>query len=142
MNAKKLIIGSVVVIGVVLITGCASKFHKSNLENFVFERFDKDDDSKLSKKEHFNMIFSRFERMDDNEDAKVTKKELKDSIFANIKSDFADYYLNRYDLNKDEKITKFELIEQSKVEFKNLDRNSDGVLSRTEFKKQKSPFKK
>lgn len=142
MNAKKLITSSLVVVSVVLTTGCAGKFHKGNLENFVFEKFDKNDDSKLSKKEHFDMTFSRFERMDDNEDAKVTRKELEDSMFANMKSDFADYYLNRYDLNKDGKVIKSELIEKSKVEFVNLDSNNDGFVSKTEFKKQKSPFNK
>lgn len=142
MNAKKLIIGSVVIVGVVLTTGCAGKFHKGNLENFVFERFDKNDDSKLSKKEHFDMTFSRFERMDDNKDTKVSRKELKDSMFANMKSGFADYYLNRYDLNRDGKVTKFELIEKTKEEFINLDSNNNGFVSKIEFKKQKSPFNK
>lgn len=142
MNTKKLIIGSVVVIGVVFTTGCAGKFYKGNFKNYVFERFDKNNDSKLNKKEHFDMTFSRFERMDNNEDLKVTKKELKDSMFVNIKSDFADYYLNKYDLNKDGKVIKSELIEKSKIEFSNLDLNNDGFVSKIEFKKQKSPFKK
>ena len=63
-------------------------------------------------------------------------------MFSNMKSDFVDYYLNRYDLNTDGKVIKSELIKKSKIEFSNLDSNTDGFISKPEYKKQKSPFKK
>ena len=139
---RKIIVNSLVVTSVIFITGCASKCHKGDFKNTIFAKFDRNKDSKLSKKEHFNMLLSRFERIDDNRDGKLSKKELKDSKFTNMKSNFSDYYLKKYDLNRDGEVIRSELIEQSKKEFSNLDRNSDGFISKTEFKKQKSPFKK
>jgi len=142
MRYKKLILSSFVVAGIILTTGCAGKFHKDNFEDFIFEKFDKNHDGQLNKKEHFNIHFSRFERIDDNENGNITKKELKESIFSNKKSDFLDYYLKKYDSNNDGKVMKLELIKKSKEEFNKLDTNNDGLISKTEYKKQKSPFKK
>ena len=142
MNAKKLILTSLVLVSVVFTVGCAGKFHKGELKNFIFERFDKNDDNKLSKKEHFTMTYSRFERMDENKDDELSKRELENSMFSNMKENFFDYYLKRYDLNKDAKVTKSELIEKTKEEFSSLDNDNDGFISKNEYKKQKSPFEK
>ncbi len=142
MKTKILIVSSLIVAGVILSTGCAGKFHKGNFGDFIFEKFDKNEDSKLNKKEHLDIAFSRFERIDDNEDGNLTKKELNNSLFSNMKLNFVDYYLNRNDLNSDERVTRSEIIEQAKKEFIKLDNNNDGVLSKEEYEKQKSPFKK
>lgn len=142
MDTKKIIVSSFVVAGVILITGCAGKFHKGNFKNFVFERFDKNQNGKLNEKEYFNIISSRFERLDSNENGTITKDELNDSKFSKMQSKFANYYLNKYDLNKNREITKLEVVKQTKNEFIDLDTNKDGSLSKSEFKKQKSPFNK
>ncbi len=69
---KRLIISSLTVTSVLFSTGCAGKFYKGNFQNFIFEKFDKNEDGKLSKKEHFKLAFSRHQRIDDN----VTKSEI------------------------------------------------------------------
>ncbi|WP_419777472.1 EF-hand domain-containing protein [Malaciobacter marinus] len=142
MKTKKLILSSFVVASIILTIGCAGKFHKDNFEDFIFERFDKNHDGQLNKKEHFNIQFSRFEKIDDNENGNITKKELKEYIFSNIKLDFSNYYLKKYDSNNDGKVMKLELIEKSKEEFYKLDSNNNGLISKTEYKKQKLPLKK
>ena len=77
MIFNKFITTSLLVVGVALTSGCASKFHKGGLENLVFERLDINDDGKLNKKEHFHEVLSRFERIDKNKDGIITQKRVR-----------------------------------------------------------------
>lgn len=141
MNSKKIIVSSLFVAGLILIVGCAGKFHKENFGNFIFERFDKNKDNQLSKKEHLNLAMHRFLMLDENENGMITKKEIQSSKLSRMVPNFKSYIFNKYDLDGDFEVTKAELIEKTKTEFVKVDLNSDGLLSKSEYKKIETPFK-
>lgn len=133
MGTKKFMISSLLVTGVIFTTGCTGKFYKGAFENKVFDRFDKDKISGLSKKEYLNLVLYRFKKIDNNNDGKITKKELKKCRFSKLQKD----YFKKYDLNNNKIVTKAEIIEQTKLEFIKLDKNNNGLLSKVEYKKEK-----
>ena len=142
MNTKKLMASSLLIVGLILTVGCAGKFHKKNFGNFIFERFDTNEDNQLSKKEHLNLAMHRFAMLDENENGTITKKEVESSRISHLMPSFGTFIFRKYDFDGDSKITKAELIEKTKAEFVKVDLNNDDLLSKSEYKKIETPFKK
>lgn len=167
MKVRNLVIGTLVVSSVFLMAGCAGKYYKGNFENKMFEKFNSNDDGYVNEKEYSDVMTQRFDRSDDNEDGKITKEELSESRFMKIMPGLADEYFKTNDLNHDMVVSKSELIKQSRMDFKQadvnndkllsskemkeykmkkrfelIDSNHDGVISKDEYKNQKSPFSK
>lgn len=167
MKKRNILVGTLVITGVLFTTGCTGKFHKGNFENNMFQKLDNDSDGFVSKKEHFQIAVERFDRSDDNEDGKITKEELKECRFAKIMPYFVENYFAKNDLDKDGFVTKAEINKQVENEFiksdtnkdnkltykemkeyrmesrfEEIDKNGDGVISKDEYKEQKSPLRR
>jgi Ca2+-binding EF-hand superfamily protein len=165
MRIRNLVVGTLLITGVIFTAGCMGKFSHGDIGNKMFSKYDTNEDGYLNEKEYVDVALSRFDRADDNEDGTVTKDELKDNRIAKIIPDFIDNYFKKNDLNSDGIVTKNEIINQTKEDFvssdidgdskltkdemkafrmesrfNKIDTDKDGVISKDEYKKQKTPF--
>ncbi len=93
--------------------------------DIAFATWDKDKDGRLDKEEFEQRYL--FVRVDLDRDGYVTKPEVERFKRGFEGTDF----VSRFDLNGDGKVTPAEFGGASEV-FRRLDRNGDGVVSRTE----------
>jgi len=167
MKKRNLVLGTLVIATALFSTGCAGKFSKGDFGNKMFSKYDTNEDGFLNKKEHLEIALNRFNRADDNEDAQLTKEEITDTRFGKIFPGIIENFFKKNDLDKNGVVTKAEIISNSKDEFiksdinndsklsidemkeyrinsrfESIDTNKDGLISKDEYKQQKSPFGK
>ncbi|MEA1880483.1 MAG: hypothetical protein U9N11_07560 [Campylobacterota bacterium] len=132
---KKIIIGTVAVIGLAfVVNGCS----KGNMGDRMFSKFDSDSDGFVDKTEYFAISSARFERADDNNDEKVTQKEINDTFIAKKFPKKVATWLKESDLDGDNTVNYMEMRKKSKGEFDAQDTNKDGKLSLVEMKEYRA----
>jgi len=167
MKKRNLVLGTLIITSALFSTGCAGKFSPSKMGDKMFSKYDTNKDGFVNKKEHLEIALNRFNRADDNEDAQVTKEEITNTRFGKIFPDMVENFFKKYDLDKNGVVSKAEIISNAKDEFiksdknkdnklsknemkeyrvdsrfESIDINNDGLISKDEYKKQKSPFGK
>jgi len=98
----------------------------------MLERFDENKDGKLAKAELPERMAERMMESDLDKDGFITLEELKKAETAR-RTENAKRTLERFDANKDGKISKEELPERGRERLINLDTNKDGVITLEEL---------
>ena len=167
MKKRDLVTGALVIATVLGSIGCAGKFSHNKIKDKMFLKYDTNKDGYVNKKEHLEIAINRFYKADNNEDGKVTKVEIEYTRFGKIFPSMVENFFKKNDLDKDGVVTKTEIISNSKEEFmksdinydnklsknemkeyrinskfESMDENKDGLISKDEYKKQKSTFDK
>ena len=171
MNLKTISIVTATFITALALTGCSHPGTKikeaGGFVGYLFEKMDTNSDGFVDNKEYMASIEERFERFDDNGDNNVTSVEFQESRFVEMVPSFANDLFKGYDANEDGVVTKEEVLEKERVNFKEiaktnedkftkeefvlfmkkerfeaLDINDDGVIVLEEYQASKSPFEK
>ncbi|MEA2091783.1 MAG: hypothetical protein U9O83_05420 [Campylobacterota bacterium] len=148
-------------------SGCAGKFRGGDMSSHMFNKYDQTEEGLVTESSYIEVAISRFERTDDNGDNNVTKKESEESRFGQFMPGVMEHWFDKNDINSDNIVEKPEMLTTTSKEFiamdtnkdsllskdemkvyrKNeifdvVDTNNDGVVTREEFQKSKSPFEK
>lgn len=119
-----------------LFTGCSllkPSYSDEQMHNYLFDKFDSDEDGVITKAEYMDFIDERFLKMDTDRDGTITKEDLYNSRFYTFLPELAEAVFRDSDLDDDGLITKDEMIKAEEIRFKQMDVNGDGQLSRDEF---------
>ena len=119
-----------------LFTGCSllkPNYSDEQMHNYLFDKFDSDEDGVITKAEYMDFIDERFLKMDTDRDGTITKEDLYNSRFYTFLPELAEAVFRDSDLDDDGLITKDEMIKAEEIRFKQMDVNGDGQLSRDEF---------
>ena len=119
-----------------LLSGCAwMKPHYNNeqMHSYLFNKFDANEDSVISKAEYMEFIDERFDNMDTDGNGIITKEDLYDSRFYTFLPELAEAVFRDSDLDKSGTITRDEMIKAEEMRFKIMDKDGNGELNKKEF---------
>ena len=103
----------------------------------AFKRLDKNSNGIIEKSEYIQSAKKNFERFDKNDDRKVTLKEAKKTFIGKRKPKLVEAWLERNDVNRDGSVTLDEVNSIKEKTFKQIDSNSDNQLTKDELKEYK-----
>jgi Ca2+-binding EF-hand superfamily protein len=99
-----------------------------------FQKLDKNNDGKISKKEYLDAVAATFKKYDLNKDGVLSKEEIK-SIERKIET---EKFIKDVDSNNDGKIERNEFIVAAEKMFLRIDKNKDNYIDRKEWNAGKS----
>jgi len=108
-------------------------YSDEEMHAYLFKKYDIDGDGIITKEEYMLFTEQRFEKMDLNGDGIITKDELLDSRFYTFLPELALAVFRDSDTDKNERITKDEMMFAEQKRFAQMDQNGNHMLNTREF---------
>ena len=127
---------SLPLLSLILISGCAwmkPHYNDVQMHNYLFNKFDANEDGVITKAEYMEFIDERFDKMDTDGNGTITKEDLYDSRFYTFLPELAQAVFRDSDLDQSDTITKDEMLKAEEARFKMMDTDGDGKLTPDEF---------